>query len=92
MGAQSVTGALDLDDDGVVQEAIQQCGGDDGVAEDLSPFSKAAIGCEDHRTLFVARVDELEEEVGATRGDGKGRSTLPLVLARYGRQARGRAP
>ena len=40
MGAQTVAGSNDLDDDGVVEEAIEQCPGDDGIAEDLAP-SKA---------------------------------------------------
>jgi hypothetical protein len=33
MAAEAVTGALDANDDGVVEEAIQQRCGDDGVAE-----------------------------------------------------------
>jgi hypothetical protein len=36
VGTQPVTGALDLDDDGVVQQAIQQGGGNDRIAEDLT--------------------------------------------------------
>ena len=35
MLSETVAGAFDLDDDGVVQEAIQQRGGDDGVAEHI---------------------------------------------------------
>jgi hypothetical protein len=38
VGTQPVTGALDLDDDGVVQQTIQQGGCDDRIAED-SPHS-----------------------------------------------------
>ena len=41
--AQPVAGPLDLDDDGVVEQAVEQRGGDDGIAEDLSPFGKAAV-------------------------------------------------
>ena len=37
MRAQAVAGPLDLDDDGVVEEAIEQGGGDDRVAEDVTP-------------------------------------------------------
>ena len=33
MAAGAIGGALDADDDGVVEEAIQQGGGDDGVTE-----------------------------------------------------------
>jgi hypothetical protein len=38
-------------------------------SKDLSPFRKAAVGGEDHRALFVAGVDELEEEIAASRRD-----------------------
>src|SRR6056297_1526329 len=61
MGAKAVAGALDLDDDGVVQQAVEQRGGDDGIAEDLAPFGEAAVGGEDHGAPFVASVDELED-------------------------------
>ena len=71
MLAEAITGALDLDDDGMVEQAVQQGGGDDGVAEDLAPFGEAAIGGEDHRSLFVAGVDELEEQVSPARDDGQ---------------------
>ncbi|WP_422663742.1 hypothetical protein [Sphingobium sp.] len=54
---------------GLVQQPVQQRGRDDGIAEDLSLFGKAAIGGEDHGALFIACVDELEEEVGAVWGD-----------------------
>lgn len=37
----------------------------------LAPFSEAAIGREDHRGLFVARVDELEEQIAAAGNDGQ---------------------
>ena len=46
--AQPVAGAFDLDDDGVMQQAVEQRGGDDGIAEDLAPFGKAAVGGQDH--------------------------------------------
>ena len=69
MLAETIAGAFDLDDDGMVEEAVQQGCRDDGIAEDLAPFGEAAIGGEDHRPFFVAGVDELEEEVGAAGGD-----------------------
>lgn len=43
MGAQPVAGALDLDDDGVVEEPVEQRGGDDGITEHLAPFGEAAV-------------------------------------------------
>lgn len=44
MGAQAIAGAFDLDDDGVVEQSVEQRGGDDGVAEHLPPFGEATIG------------------------------------------------
>ena len=71
MLAQTVAGALDLHDDGMVQQPVQQRGGDDGIPEDFSPFGEAAIGCEDHGTFFVTGVDELEEEIAAAGLTGR---------------------
>lgn len=67
--AQPIAGALDLNDDGMVKQPVEQRGCDDGIAEDLAPFGKAAIGGEDHGASFVSYVDELEEEVSAARHD-----------------------
>src|SRR5436305_228418 len=55
----------------MMQEAIKERGGDDGVAEDVPPLSEAAVGGEDHRALFVAGVDELEEQIAAAGDDGQ---------------------
>ena len=41
--AQPVTGTLDVDDDGMVKQPIEERGGDDGMAEELTPFGKAAV-------------------------------------------------
>ncbi len=59
--AQAVAGAVDLDDDGVVEQAVEQRGRDDGATEDFAPFGKAAVGREDHGALFVAGVDQLAD-------------------------------
>ena len=48
MLAELIAGALDLDDLGVMQQTIEQGGGDDLVAEDVAPFAEAAVGGEDH--------------------------------------------
>src|SRR6187200_405762 len=66
---QAVAGALDLDDDGVVQEAVEERGGDDRVTEDLAPLGEAPVGGEDHRAALVARVDQLEEQAAAVGDD-----------------------
>ena len=65
--AQPIARSLDLEDDGVMQEAVEQRGGDNRIAEDFSPFRKAAVGGEDHRAFLVASVDELEEQVAAAQ-------------------------
>jgi hypothetical protein len=44
---------------------IEERGGHLGVAEDLTPFGKAAIGGEDHRAALIARIDEPEEQIAA---------------------------
>ena len=43
MLAQAIAGPLDLQDDRVVKEAVEECGGDHGIPEDLAPFRKAAV-------------------------------------------------
>jgi hypothetical protein len=63
--AEAVAGALDVDDDGVMEEPVEQRGGDDGVTEDLAPLGEASVGGEDHRALFVSGVHQLEEQVSA---------------------------
>jgi len=37
VGAEAVAGAFDLDDDGVVEQTVEERGGDDGIAENLTP-------------------------------------------------------
>ena len=46
--AQPIAGAFDLDHDGVVQQSVQQGGGDDRIAEDLAPFREARVRGQDH--------------------------------------------
>src|SRR3954447_27025719 len=54
--AHAVARTLDLHNDGVVQQSVQQGGGDHRVRENLAPFGKAAIGRQDHGALLIARV------------------------------------
>ena len=63
-----ITGAFDLNDDGVVKQPIEESGGDNGIAEDLAPFCEAAVRGEDHGSLFVSCIDELEEQIAAAWG------------------------
>ena len=52
--AQPIALALDLHDDGVVQQAIQQCAGDHDIAEDLAPLAEAAVTGQDERAAVIS--------------------------------------
>ena len=60
-----------LDDVAVVSEAIEQCGGHLGVAEDARPFAEGEIGGDDYRGAFVEPADEMEQELAAGLGEGQ---------------------
>jgi hypothetical protein len=62
--AQPVAGAFDLDDDGVMQEPIEERRGDHGIAEHLAPLGEAPLGGQDHRAAFVAGVDSWKTARG----------------------------
>jgi NAD(P)-dependent dehydrogenase (short-subunit alcohol dehydrogenase family) len=53
----------------VVEQAVEQCRGDDGIAKDFAPFGEAAVRSEDHRAFLVAGVDKLEEQIAAALHD-----------------------
>src|SRR2546427_5449578 len=61
---QPVGIAPDVDGDRVVQDAVEDRGGDDAVAEDVAPAAEALVAGEDHRPALVAPADELKEEIG----------------------------
>src|SRR5205085_10582436 len=48
----------------VVDESVDQGGGDHRVAEDLAPVFEAAVRGDDDRAAFVAAGEEGEEQVG----------------------------
>ena len=52
-----------------MQEAVEQRGGHDRIAKDVPSFGKASVGSQDHGPSFVARVDELEEQIAAAGDD-----------------------
>ena len=62
---------FDLDDDGVVQQAVQQGGGHHVIIKDSSPVFKTPIGGEDGSAHLVAGIDQLEEQVGAAELQGQ---------------------
>ena len=61
---EAVALAAERDDVGVVNEPVDQRGGDHGVGEDLPPGLEAAVGRDDDRAAFVAARDQGEEQVG----------------------------
>ena len=69
MFPQPIGMPFDLDDDGMVQQAVQQGGGHHVIPKDSSPVFKTPIGGEDGGALLVAGIDQLEEQVGAAGFD-----------------------
>ena len=53
----------------MVEQPIEERGGDDMITEDLAPFCEAAVRGEYHGALFVSCIDELEEQVAAAGND-----------------------
>ena len=63
---------LDVEDHGVVHEAVQDGGGNDGVAEDLTPFGQAPVGGDQGGVApLIAGVDDVEEDAGSAAFDGE---------------------
>ena len=65
---QPVGVAPDVEGDGVMEEPVEDGGGDDPVAEDLAPAPEALVAGQDQAAPLVAAADELEEEIGLRRG------------------------
>jgi hypothetical protein len=80
MTAETIAGALKAYENGVVQQAVEQRGSDDGVAEHLALFGKAAVGGKDHgelgSTKHAARGDEQCGCDGAWRKAGEFRGCI----------------
>ena len=67
-----VAGAFEDDGVAVVEEAVEDGGGDGGVAvEDGGPLFEGFVGGQDDGAAFVAGADDLEEEVGSALVDGQ---------------------
>src|SRR5690606_7455655 len=70
--AQAKALAADVDGGGVVEEPVQERGGEDGVGEDLAPLAVALVaGEEDRLSGLVALAHGLEEEGGVGTGEGQ---------------------
>jgi hypothetical protein len=59
--AHAVAGPVDLDDGGVVKEAVEHRCCDGCVLEDLPPAGDVAVGGQDDGSVLVAAADDLEE-------------------------------
>jgi hypothetical protein len=60
--------AVDLQDDGAINDPIQECRREGRVAEVIAPGLEVDVGGQGGRALAGAGVDDLEEEVGGLRG------------------------
>ena len=50
MRTEAVAGAFDLDDYGMVEQAVEQRGGEERIAEDLAPSNARSLGFREPRT------------------------------------------
>jgi site-specific DNA recombinase len=55
--------SLGTDDVAVVQQPVEDGGGQDVVGEHAAPFGEGLVAGEDHRAAFVAAADQLEDHV-----------------------------
>jgi len=62
--------AVDGDDLGSVDKAIDQGGGAGGAGHDAGPVAEAEIGCDDGCGALVAAGDDREQQVGLAVGEG----------------------
>ena len=53
-----------MEDNGMMDHAIDDGGGNDGVSEVIAEVLEVDVGCEQCRTFAVTAVDDLEEEGG----------------------------
>ena len=63
--------AFDVDDSAVMQDTIEDSGGNGDIGKDLVPLGEGLIGREDGGGLLIAPSNQLEEEVGALNVHGK---------------------
>ena len=56
--------SVGIDHVAVVEETVEDGGGEDVVAKNLAPFGEAFVAGDDHGAAFIAAGDELEDHVG----------------------------
>ena len=62
---QTVRLALDVNDSAVMQDAVQDGGGDGDVGKDLVPLGEGLVGGKDGGRLLISPGNQLEEQVCA---------------------------
>jgi hypothetical protein len=62
--------AVDGDDFGAVQQAVEDGSGSGNVTQQLSPFVHRTVGGHDGGAHFVAAQDDFEQQFAAARGQG----------------------
>ena len=68
---QAIGLALDVDHRTVMQDTVQDGGGNGDVSEDLSPLGEGLVGSKDGGGLLITPGDELEEQVRTLNVHGK---------------------
>ena len=61
---EPVAGAVDGQDVAVMQESVEDGGGEDVVTEDGSPLGEVLVARDDRGAFFVSAADQLEKHVG----------------------------
>lgn len=67
---ESVAGAFEGQDVGVVDDAVDHRRGDDLITEYVSPAGEGQVRGQNQRGVFVAAGDQLEEQVGRVLLEG----------------------
>lgn len=62
---QAVRLTLDIDNGAVMQDTVQDGGGDGDVGKDLVPLGEGFVGGKDGRRFFIPSGNQLEEQVCA---------------------------
>ena len=73
-----------------MQQAVEDGGGDDQTAEDLTPFADCEIGRQQDAAAFAATADELEEDMCGVGLDGQRLELTPYYIDRMVQTTEGR--
>ena len=67
LGSEPVAVAADRQHVAVVQEPVEDRGGDHGISEHGAPFGNTAVRGDQHGASFVAPAEQLEEQMCRVR-------------------------